>query len=166
MPRLKKGEYPKSAVAHLAREKRDIFFKPGDTPQEAYDRMLPILGGKITTVFGDDREETLRVAAKKDFEIYLPFSTSGARNNFTIAHELGHYFLHTDFEGDQELLLNRRGSNRREWEANWFAAEFLMPEDEFRRSAVECEKNEMRLALKFGVSPAAANVRMSALNID
>ena len=165
MPKLIQGDTPKDSVIRKAKEVRNKFFSPGDSPQEAYANILERLGGKISVVDGDLREETLRVAAEDDFEIYLPFSTSGARDNFTIAHELGHYFLHTDFTGGEELCHTRRGSNRREWEANWFAAALLMPASDFRYAAEECDRDELCLALKFGVSPAAARVRLSALNI-
>lgn len=115
---------------------------------------------------GDSREETLRVSSENDFVIFLPYSSSAARDNFTIAHELGHYFLHTDFDNDEVLHHTRRGSNRREWEANWFAAELLMPEEDFRNEAINFDNDEILLARRFGVSPAAANVRMSALGIN
>lgn len=50
------------------------------------------------------------------------------RDRFTIAHELGHLFLgHVK----QYEVLYRRGANELEYAANQFAADLLMPEDEF-----------------------------------
>jgi Zn-dependent peptidase ImmA (M78 family) len=58
------------------------------------------------------------------------------RRRFTIAHELGHYFLHRSFSNvffDESLLFFRdekstQGTKFQEIEANTFAAELLMPE--------------------------------------
>lgn len=41
-----------------------------------------------------------------------------------------------------------------------------MPEDEFKNKAKEFNNSERMLASYFGVSPAAALVRMAVLNID
>lgn len=65
------------------------------------------------------------------FVIRISPNVGNLRNRFTIAHELGHYFLHAEV-GAKAIRVNRDGSDRVEWEANWFAAGFLMPEDRFR----------------------------------
>ena len=55
------------------------------------------------------------------------------RRNFTIAHELGHYFMHLD-DNCEEFIDNKKTMNRmtsfwdkKESEANDFAANLLMP---------------------------------------
>ena len=58
-----------------------------------------------------------------------PFA-GALRNRFTIAHELGHYFLHSAV-GKKRIRATREGTGRIEWEANWFAAGFLMPKKQF-----------------------------------
>lgn len=61
--------------------------------------------------------------------------TSRGRKRFTVGHELGHVRLHG---GTFECLSRDVGSpaarDPREKEANAFAAELLMPEDEFRKA--------------------------------
>ena len=61
------------------------------------------------------------------------------RENFTIAHELGHLFLHMGFGTERwkstpvGKIFNRNGnSDEIEMEANQFAAAFLMPKEEYR----------------------------------
>lgn len=66
------------------------------------------------------------------FVIRISPNVGNLRNRFTIAHELGHFFLHAGI-GTKPIQVNRDGSGRVEWEANWFAAGFLMPEDQFRK---------------------------------
>jgi len=50
------------------------------------------------------------------------------RQRITVAHELGHYFLHkTSFEDTDEVLFRNIQWNLYELQANQFAAELLMP---------------------------------------
>lgn len=110
-------------------------------------------------------------------------STDGAlRQRFTFAHELGHIFLHKNdaVSYDTGLMMMRddksaNGTDVKEIEANRFAAELLMPEDEVRRDMATAgnidflHDNESTrkfiksLANKYGVSTKAMNVRISAL---
>ncbi len=52
---------------------------------------------------------------------------------------------------------------RAEWEANWFAAAFLMPEQAFRQ--YRAANGSIATAAKFGVSQSAADVRASTLGL-
>lgn len=87
------------------------------------------------------------------------------RQRFTLAHELGHYFLHRDIGGFEDRALFRREMHldRRENEANGFAAKLLMPETEFRTFVVSQDASIDLLAHHFGVSSAAAKYRADAL---
>ena len=60
------------------------------------------------------------------------------------------------------MIAGRKGSNRVEWEANWFAASLLMPEEAFKK-AVEEGLPDMHLAARFNVSMEAAQVRKKVL---
>lgn len=100
------------------------------------------------------------------------------RQNFTVAHELGHLLLH---EGDgvhvdrrfQVKLRNRassEGTNIEEKEANLFAAEILMPlefiqEDLAEIDAVDLEDETViaKLARRYGVSTQAMIFRLGYL---
>lgn len=53
------------------------------------------------------------------------------RKNFTIAHELGHYFLGHQLIGHADTIVNEECSNKdpMEYEADYFATCLLMPKD-------------------------------------
>ncbi len=99
------------------------------------------------------------------------------RQRFTLAHELGHFFLHEDMEEhvDQNLRVAWRNSdsskavNWPEIEANRFAAELLMPREFLMRDLDSLEKIEKRtvalLASSYGVSPEAMKIRLTNLGI-
>lgn len=89
------------------------------------------------------------------------------RQRFTMAHELGHYFLHKDTEGDLEdtILFRSTGYGDKgiESEANKFAAELLMPEDMFRE-LVRTEAGLIEaVSDRMGVSALAVTYRAKDL---
>lgn len=116
-------------------------------------------------------EESMVVNYDKTFKIILPHLTSAYRDNFTIAHELGHFFLHytnkyKTLEPNTQVLFNRYGSNRLEWEANWFAAALLMPKDDFLKVANKYDKDEhIGIAAHFSVSEKAVEIRKKDLGL-
>lgn len=67
---------------------------------------------------------------RSENKIYVNADASLPRQSFTIAHELGHFFLHqektqeTFFRTDAQLLNNDEKDTEK---ANWFAAAILMP---------------------------------------
>src|SRR5688500_6505097 len=76
------------------------------------------LGGKISIAADISPREadggSLVIAPGGDhFEIRLSPVTSSLRDNFTIAHELGHIFLHYDYDKSpqQEVRFNRYGTD-------------------------------------------------------
>lgn len=141
--------------------------KVGYRPAASIENVVERLGGSIE--FRDLEELTnqtgsLAVRGRGNFTIFLPWYTNRLRNRFTIAHELGHYVLHSRL-GQQPIRVARAESNALEWEANWFAAAFLMPRDEFvQRHGTGA--SIPYLAAQFDVSPAAAEVRARALGLS
>lgn len=91
------------------------------------------------------------------------------RRKFTIAHELGHWILHKDkLESEPEkyailyrIPLGRPQDDPIEQEANWFAANLLVPEEMLavRRGG----KTEEQLAIEFHVSRDVIGYRISDL---
>lgn len=98
------------------------------------------------------------------------------RKSFTIAHELGHYFLHKELlDTNNELVSYTKSNgskvpalargidyNKREAQANQFAADILMPEKEFLAKCECCDSIE-EVAGYFAVSTQAASVRANNL---
>lgn len=126
-------------------------------------RLVEDLGGSVETRAGG---ESLKVHSTGKFAIFLPQFTSEMRDRFTIAHELGHYFLHYRFANlAQPMTYARGGRNRAETEANVFAAALLMPEDPFKQKWFHHGGDAWKVAGHFGVSPAAARVRAEVLRL-
>jgi len=98
------------------------------------------------------------------------------RKRFSIAHELGHHFLHLTSDGEivtKKLDIFRGlagegesglGARRREVEANQFAAALLMP-DPLVREAFSREQDVESLARLFNVSGEAMGYRLAALRL-
>lgn len=161
----------KPAVDKLAAR---LATKLGYRPGAALEPIVSSLGGKIVISAGADLSEdssgSIRIRSENDFEIVLARHTGPARDRFTIAHELGHYVLHYLWPKHQgrdpgPIEAQRYGSGRVEWEANWFAAGFLMPGDLFRASFAENEGDIDALAAEFDVSAEAVRVRISTLEL-
>jgi predicted transcriptional regulator len=145
-------------------------YSPGDDLKE----IIQSIGGKIKYQdFGElvsSSSGSIRIRGENDFTIFLPSYTSAERDRFTIAHELGHYILHYLYplrQGNDPgpIQAQRYGTGRVEWEANWFAAAFLMPEDAFRKSYEEYDGDLFDIAEEFQVSIRAAQIRAKALKL-
>jgi IrrE N-terminal-like domain len=139
-------------------------YKPGSQIEPVVKR----LGGTISFLAWKDwlthDSDTIQVDGPGRFTIRLMGVDGPLRHRFTIAHELGHYVLHS-LAGKKPIIAGRRGSNRVEWEANWFAAAFLMPTKEFKAAAKSLGASPLALAGRFMVSIEAAEVRMKTLGI-
>ena len=115
-----------------------------------------------------DNQDLAGATYYKEKKIFISPIEFGGRYNFTLAHEIGHIVLGHDKENDREydtraeIIAPERKTN--EYDANEFAAELLMPEDEFRKI---WEKNHdlIELAVAFNVTIAATKVRMAKLGI-
>lgn len=101
---------------------------------------------------------------------------SNGRKLFTVAHELGHWYLHrgdrtavhTRFcsQADVDVApANLKSSRHIEHEANRFAAALLMPEGMVRSLAPTVQFNVRLLAQRFDVSVAAMQVRLEGLHM-
>lgn len=135
------------------------------TPGGDIEAVVRSLGGRITKTDWQSTNHTgsIRVRGASDFDIFLSPMAGVGRNRFTIAHELGHYILHSQ-AGKKPIFIRRDGAGLVEWEANWFAAGFLMPEAAFRAKVKERWGNA-ELAEHFGVSKAAVEIRRQALGL-
>lgn len=96
---------------------------------------------------------------KDEKKIYVNISEHPVRQRFTIAHEIGHYYLNHENTGflmrDERLNI---GSKKEDQEANAFAMELLMPEKKFIKLFCIHQSYE-KLAHIFGVSYSMAKKR-------
>lgn len=138
-------------------------FKPGGDLK----KVVRQLGGEVNVRPWHEPEPNGSIHVHKEgkFTINLSPFTGHFRDRFTIAHELGHYFLHSR-AGKHEIRIAREGSNLVEWEANWFAAGFLMPEEAFRAQWKKVQGDHAALAAFFDVSPQTVRVRAKGLGLS
>jgi Zn-dependent peptidase ImmA (M78 family) len=104
------------------------------------------------------------------FTIAIDRNSNRNRRRFSIAHELGHLFLHMGFLIDpskwertrefEDSVYSRFGFSLEESEANEFAACFLMPSEDYLRALMRTSgRVEARVnfvAKQFEVSPKSA----------
>nr|WP_325295139.1 ImmA/IrrE family metallo-endopeptidase [uncultured Oscillibacter sp.] len=100
------------------------------------------------------------------YTILVNENESDVRARFTIAHELGHYFLHVKNDSRQIVTSFRRDQSPRETAANKFAAELLMPkkliQEEYAKMVIPISDT---LAKKFEVSKPAMRIRLESLDL-
>ena len=140
----------------------DLFNEHGLEPGDDIVPILEKFGGSIEYLGMNDWFESadgsISVEGEREFKIFVSDFTGLLRNRFTIAHELGHYILHSDY-GKHKIKAARSGTGRVESEANYFAAGFLMPKKLFTQE-LEKSKEPLHLASKFMVSIPAAEIRI------
>ena len=107
-------DYPKAEPCWLTKDSvysvaesvaNQLNFKPGSDLAP----VLRELGGNLRIKDFWDLEDTdsgsIEVHGEGDFDIFVSSITSGLRDRFTIAHEIGHYVLHF-------LLPRQRGEEK------------------------------------------------------
>lgn len=129
------------------------------------------------SVFYDDYGNAFDGIIIYDSEFYIHINTkrgnrvNSTRGRFTLAHELGHYFIDNHRNGLQRGLLephpsknNEEKHQKIEREADYFASCLLMPEERFRK---DCLKRKFNftiiedLAEKYHVSLTACAIRFA-----
>lgn len=111
--------------------------------------------------------------------ILVNSNQSQVRQRFSIAHELGHYFLHSSDASKKQIHIDKiryyrngkssLGTDDKEIEANKFASELLIPADELRailsggKYDIYDDEDIRRLAGHFNVSAAALTVKIDKL---
>lgn len=140
----------------------------------------------IKVIYYDFPDDICGVLIDKDgaFNIGVNKKHVENRQRFTIAHELGHYFLQHQRQGvfidespmKQNLVLFRNtfsstGENMQEREANAFAASLLMPkpfiENYIKENNLDFADDDLlnNMAREFKVSTGAMAFRLSNLGI-
>ena len=164
-------------------ETRKFINELADSIRDAFSIDVPIINmRKVVTIIGGEIEEgdpfdfdelydgTIKKNKEDSFLIKISPLQSKERENFTIAHEIGHLFLHMGYiilpeiwEKQDDIEFTRFGNNEQEYQAHEFAAAFLMPKEEYKRILDENTKDNRAdiksVAKYFNVSMAAATNR-------
>lgn len=161
-----------SVWAYAEKVAQALNFKPADPVEPIVARLGGHIEFRSASLRAAGLPESIVVRSRTDFTIYLPNMTSAVRDRFTVAHELGHFFLHYPRAAEEAPGVpmiatrwvdeNDREQQRAEWEANWFAAAFLMPANLFLDTMQRFKQIE-RAAEIFAVSVQAADVRAKSL---
>ena len=115
-----------------------------------YNIQIPIKNiNDVVTTLGGSVEESINIdntpnngIRKQDngFIIYTSPFQSLEKKKFTIAHELGHLFLHMGYRTNSELWNKQKNVSYykadnllKEYQANEFAAALLMPQEAYKK---------------------------------
>jgi Zn-dependent peptidase ImmA (M78 family) len=160
-------ELVKPNYRHAEKEAISLLNKAGvfEPPVNPVDiaRQLGVQVNFVT--FSGDSEGVSGLYDPSQNAIYVNQDDPGVRQTFTIAHELGHKVLHEDWARSAAYKVlwrdpRKQGKDRFEQEANFFAANLLMP-----KGMVSCYKEHpiSVVAKIFAVSEDAARFRMQNL---
>lgn len=160
---MKKPDYYKAVqAAKDILEKNHISAPPIDIQEIVANEGLA-LG---VSTFGEDTDVSGFINLEKKVIIVSAYD-SIQRQNFTIAHELGHWIFHqNEIQKDKNLVILYRKNileekNYLEQEANCFAANLLVPASFLERYADTSDKELSRI---FGVSESVIAYRKRMCN--
>ena len=140
----------------------------GLCPGAPLEPIIEQLGGKIQylPINGDNsRKASITIEENGTFTIRLFSHIFPLQERMSIAHELGHLFLHSKF-GDVSLEAFRDVSNENELvesEAHRFAYAFLMPEKKVREEVEKVGKDSLKIASIFMVPEPIAAQRIASI---
>ena len=107
-----------------------------------------------------DKLESGHSGHLKDKTIFVNDNYPATRNLFTIAHEIGHFVLHSNTQNRFDQYHKYTPTELvKEREANDFAGELLMPKYKFVEMFNELKGEIKKIADYFGVSRQAAEYR-------
>ena len=143
------------------------------------EKIIKDLGINILKYDFEDDISGVLVIDKDSTHIGVNKNDTEVRKRFTLAHELGHYILHGETGNmfTDKVLFRKKSSGytskeeKIEQEANYFAANILMPEDLIRKEIENIDEDIYddsfikNLATKFKVSSSAMAFRLINLNI-
>ena len=153
--------------------RQSVISKTGDNDlrgRQLLAATLKLTGGRIELIDDPSVQEveggSLVIHGEANYTVYLSPYTTPLRDNFTIAHELGHYILHYVLQKPKPATpvgFTRYGSGPIEWQANRFAGAFLIPAEQFRQEYQLTAGDGFLLAGHFGVSRPAIEARGESL---
>ncbi len=156
------------------KEKANAALRGYEAIEPTYERLLRIAKENQIEVLEADLYDIAGALRKEGsgWKIYVNRQDSPQRKRFTIAHELGHYFLHADeskefVDGNVFTRSNAIRYGERELEANEFAGNLVMPESKVRQMVTGeiTDETITSLARTFEVSTFAMETRLKNLGL-
>lgn len=170
LPPAKPGGFPVRTIESIADRVRSTFgFRVGDDIRN----LVESLGCKIQVVAPEKRRldihGTLEVRGLHDWRVYLPQHTGPLQDRFTLAHELGHFVLHSSM-GQKPIKAFRTFSSSSlpdpaEIEADVFALALLMPRQQVQKAARQYGERADVIAAHFSVPHSVALKRLKSLGV-
>ncbi|MCL2822837.1 MAG: ImmA/IrrE family metallo-endopeptidase [Polyangiaceae bacterium] len=156
----------------LAERVRDALDLGGDDFPVDLISYIPNMGGEFVRT-DQAAESMIEKVGSDSFRVTVRRGLHRNRERFSIAHELGHLFLHMGYCIDDQKWdaidpgrdgpMLRFGYSDQEYEAHEFGAALLMPRDAFRVEVARHQKDgalDLKpIAERFGVSVEAARRR-------
>ncbi len=140
----------KEGIAKVAEKVAKKFkFNPLSEKEDDLDELVKKLGGTIEEVksnkIGSYNSRIEGSFKEKKFTIYVVEGMHEEEERLCIAHEIGHYILHSMLEGGQHIEEYNHGfftdeQPIQELEANEFANNLLMPKKDFKKKAEELKR--------------------------
>jgi Predicted Zn peptidase len=161
------------SVAEQLLDEHDVHSKPVNVTEIARE-----VGVEVQEAPADDELSGFLYRDRKRKTAIIGVNSTHSRNRraFTTAHELGHFLLHdfNDLHVDREVKIWRRdqssseGTDIEEREANFFAAELLMPAKfvvkDIKKLGDHIDDDDLEeLAEQYGVSTQAMTFRLTYL---
>lgn len=167
----------RNVISKITKEIRSLLFIDDDDFD--IEEVVKALNGSIIYDSSCLDEAYIIKSSNEKFEIHLGNVSNRQRMRFSIAHELGHLFLHMNYLSFDEWSKIEIGTTHArntnipysiyESDANEFAGAFLMPKDRFLEIANDCIDDGYyilsKIAKKFDVSVEAVNVRGKILGL-
>ena len=167
--------WKKSGKLKAIEKAREIYIEHGLTAGFDTVEFAEKLGFKIRKVskatskeiFKSDKDFAGAIDYQKDI-IYINEDDCLERRRFTVAHELGHWFLHKSEDGGS-VDFRDGNSTPKEVEANAFASELLMPKLEVKKFINDMNGKSFYLsefAGKFKVSKQASIYKLKEVGFN
>lgn len=144
-------------------------FKPHGTSD--MHGLITYLGGKVKISDPEyhqfDVHGTLEVRSDNDWTVYLPKHTGPLQDKFTLAHELGHFILHS-LMGKKPLMASRvfrlnQVPDAAEVEADMFALALLMPKRLITSAIKKYGNSPVALSAVFGIHSSLVEIRLKTI---
>ncbi|RPF41934.1 Zn-dependent peptidase ImmA (M78 family) [Hydrogenoanaerobacterium saccharovorans] len=143
-------------IEQKANEVLAAYLKKGGS-HKIFAEIMQDEGIKYREVLSENQNFAGALTKGNSGQVYVMVNKSienAGRKNFTIAHELGHYFLGHQLKTNYFFCLDSQiseesiATNDIEHEANYFASCFLMPEDKVRKAFFSMLKNSRKAKIK------------------